>query len=184
MTCIVAIKRNGVVSMAGDSAGSSGNDIVVRKDPKVFEVDESTMIGFCGSFRMGQILMNYLVMPPREEGLTDYRYICTSFITVVRQLFSEHGYMKKDGEQEEGGFFLVVYRGEIYSIESDFQVGVHVDDFVSIGSGSSYAMGALAVLSKEKDLSAEEILVNSLEVAESYTTSVRAPFNVITKEFS
>ena len=55
MTCIAGLVHDETVYLAGDSAGTSGWNLTVRADPKVF-ANDSYVMGFTTSFRMGQLL--------------------------------------------------------------------------------------------------------------------------------
>lgn len=142
MTCIVGITHRGTVYLGGDSAGVAGLSITVRADTKVFRVGPFVM-GFAGSFRMGQLL-HYAFEPPDPGDTKDLDgFMVTTFVDAVRQCLSTGGWLTKTDEQEEGGFFLVGIRGALFTIESDFQVGRAHDDYVAIGCGADLALGAL-----------------------------------------
>lgn len=178
MTCIVAVKQNGKVVMAGDSAGISGTDISIRKDPKVFKVGQF-IIGFTSSFRMGQALMD-LKVPLQKKDQKDCQYMRTTFINCVRKLLKEAGCLKESESIEEGGTFLVAYKGEIYRIESDFQVEVRYDSYNACGCGENYAIGALAVLTKYSPIfDAKTLCKIALETAEKYSAGVAGPWTIV-----
>lgn len=180
MTCIVALKGdNGSVIIGGDSAGVADIDIVIRKDPKVFMVDDRFIIGFTDSFRMGQILRYSFNPPIQSKEVTTYEYMVTEFITSLRATFILGGYLETRGGREIGGTFIVGYRGRLFTIGSDFQVGEHVDDYMSVGCGSEYALGALRMFTlyphPPKDRAEE-----ALKVAEYFSGGVVAPFTILT----
>ncbi len=151
MTCIVGLVHKGTIYMGADSAATGGTDIKVRLDQKVFIVKDRFLVGFTDSFRMGQLL-NFSLKPTlQKKTKSDYQYMCTDFINSVRECFEDGGYMgkdKEDSEREEGGSFLVGYKGVLYEIEKDFQVGMNKDPFCSIGCGQDYAHGSLFTTAK------------------------------------
>ncbi len=181
MTCIVGFVHDGSVYIGGDSAGVSGDDIKIRLDPKVFVLEDRFIIGFTSSFRMGQLLRFSLKLPVQKQDQDDYEFMCTAFIDAVRKCFSDGGYMGKDdddGEREEGGDFLVGYRGVLYEIGRDFQVGISQEPYSSIGCAESYAHGSLfatATLGWDP----EKMINNALEAAAHFSTSVRGPFTIL-----
>jgi len=176
MTCIVAVKHDGKVYMGGDSAGVGGLDIITRLDPKVF-INGEFLIGYTSSFRMGQLL-RYMIMPERTENMKDdYQYMVTCVIPAVRKTLKDGGYVKKENEREEGGFFLVGYRGHIYQIESDFQVGERIDEYDAMGCGGSYALGSLKMTHA---LNPQDRIISALETAAYFSAGVREPFKVVT----
>lgn len=179
MTCIVGYidKETDTVYIAGDSAGVAGLDVTLRKDPKVFETGPFIM-GFTTSFRMGQLLMSSKFNPQRQVwGQSDYDYMITTFIDEVRAVFKEGGY-------EHGGSFLVGYRGQLYSIDSDFQVGEGYRNYDAVGCGEYYAKGAIEmVLQCSDEPKTEEEIENFLEsvlsVVVEHNAGVRPPFSIV-----
>lgn len=172
MTCIVALKEAGEIYMAADSAGTNGFSLVVRKDPKIYMVDD-LIIGFTSSFRMGQLLGYHFKKPEHETEISDLIYINTIFVEAVRNLFKEFGYSKIENNNESGGSFLVGYRGEIYRVSSDFHIGQSYEDFSAIGCGEDIALGSL---NSTKTIPAINRLELALEASEKFSAGVRGPF--------
>lgn len=183
MTCIVAVKGLNSVVIGGDSAGIAGLSIQIRRDPKVFKVDDFA-IGFTSSFRMGQLLMTSLKVAVQHDE-SDYTFMVTKFIDGVRNCFREGGYMKKIEEREDGGTFLVVYNGEIYHVDDDFQVGLLESPFMAVGCGDTYALGALMgeyqSVKGRKSIETNPMAMcgHALTVATKLSAGVCAPYNFI-----
>jgi ATP-dependent protease HslVU (ClpYQ) peptidase subunit len=128
--------------MGADSAGVSGLDLTVRADAKVF-VNGDFLMGCAGSFRQTQLL-RYTFVPPECWSDEPMRYMVCQFIDAVRTCFDEGGINGHNNQVESvEGIFLVGYRGHIYRIDTDYQVGESLDDFMAIGSGHTYARGAM-----------------------------------------
>ncbi|MFA5599540.1 MAG: hypothetical protein WDA06_02980 [Phenylobacterium sp.] len=177
MTCIAGYIENNVVYIGGDSAGVSGSYTHHRKDQKVFELlDGEIVIGFTSSFRMGQLLRYELKVPERSPGITDMEYMVSHFIKAVRQCFHAGGWLEKQNNMDQGGVFLVGYRGHLYYIDADFQVGESIFPFDACGSGKELAIGALNVLHNVEDLSPEKKVIKALETAERFSGRVKSPF--------
>ncbi|HSK39301.1 MAG TPA: hypothetical protein VK943_06005 [Arenibaculum sp.] len=174
MTCIVGLVDDGRVWMGGDSAGVSGLDITVRADPKVFR-NGPFLIGFTSSFRMGQLLNFRLKVPAQEPGTDVFGYMVTVFVEAARDCLKEGGYAQRNNDAETGGSFLVGYRGRLFSIQSDYQVCEADRSFHAIGCGADYALGAFAA---SRQLPAEQRVRLALEVAETFSGGVRAPFRI------
>jgi ATP-dependent protease HslVU (ClpYQ) peptidase subunit len=179
MTCIIGLKKAGSVVIGADSAGVSGWDIRQRKDSKVF-IKSDMIFGFTSSFRMGQIIQHSFVIPKHYEK-SDFEYMCSDFIDALRKTLKEKGFSKIKDNTEEGGTFLVGYKGELYKIESDYQVAQILDDFDACGCGEAYALGAMAVLKDNDTFSPEEKVKKALEIAEHFSAGVRSPFFVLTR---
>jgi len=185
MTCIVGLEHEGSVYIAGDSAGVDSNDlsIVSRADEKVFLTDASDFVmGFCGSFRVGQLLRYALTTPEQSAKKDDMAYMVTDFIDAVRTMQKDKGSLKKENELEEhDGGFLVGYKGKLYIIESDFQVGRPHGNYAAMGCGAQIALGALYATRNSK-MKPEERVMLAMSAAAEYSAGVRAPFNIVKLE--
>lgn len=187
MTCIVGYVENEEVYIGGDSAGVSGPDLTVRADDKVF-INKEFIFGFTTSFRMGQILRYNFVPPRRGEDLTDGQYLYNDFINEIIEIFKKKNYARILDSQAEGGTFLFGYRGKLYCVGDDFQIGGSTKRYDSVGCGKQYALGTLYALEKYELRSEEknsyvmlpkEKVEMALEAAETFSTSVRRPFKVL-----
>ena len=182
MTCIVGyVDEDDTVWMGGDSAGVSGLDINVRKDKKVFKNGDFLM-GFTSSFRMGNLLQ-YKFRPPEQECDDVFEYMCTDFIDGVRECFENGGFIKKSSDVESGGIFLVGYRGRLFRIDNDFQVGENVAPYAAVGCGEDYAYGSLYTTKMLENWvgphNGYDAIRVALEAAENFSTGVRGPFTII-----
>lgn len=175
MTCIVGFCKNGNVYMGGDSAGVAGLNIRSRADEKVF-VKDDMIYGFTSSFRMGQVLRYCFKRPVHEEGISDYEYLCSDYISALIKCFNEHGYLSKENDVVSGGTFLIGYKGNLYRIEEDFQVGINHYPYDSCGCGEEYALGAIKILTDYVELSPTSIVGAALSTAEKFSAGVRSPF--------
>ena len=174
MTCIVAIKNEGAVYMAGDSAGVAGWALQLRQDAKVW-AKGGFLFGFTSSFRMGQLLRYKLQPPTHHAEIEDYEYMVSVFVEEVRSCLKTGGYAKLKENVEEGGTFLVGYKGEIYLIGEDYQVGVMIDNYMAVGCGSAYAKGAMYALRHDKT-NCEVKLEIALAAAQRHSAGVRGPW--------
>ena len=177
MTCIVGVPQGGGrVVMGADSAGLCDWDLTVRADAKVFTRGPFLM-GFTSSFRMGQLLKYRLDVPEHPEGMADLEYLSTAFVDAVRECLGDGGWRKKEHEREEGGTFLVGYRGRVYEVESDFQVGEPAAGYAACGCGARIALGALHALGVR--VPPTERVRRALEAAEALSAGVRGPFVIL-----
>ncbi len=174
MTCIVGVTLNNKVYIGGDSAGVGGYDLVHRKDEKVF-MNRDFLFGFTSSFRMGQLLRYAFSPPPIKENQDVYAYMVTDFIDAVRHCMASGGYMRRENGVEEGGHFLVGYKGRLFHIEGDFQVGEYSEGYASVGCGSSYAMGSMF---STEGMEPEKRIEIALTAAEKFSAGVCGP-NII-----
>jgi ATP-dependent protease HslVU (ClpYQ) peptidase subunit len=177
MTCIVGLVEKDKVYLGGDAAGVGGYSLEIRKQPKVFSNSE-VLFGYTTSFRMGQLLQYTLKVPEQSVRKDDFEYLCTDFVDALMSCFKNKKFSEEEKNVQYGGVFLVGYKGNLYKIEADFQVGQTVDNFNACGCGESFAMGALKSLEKSK-LSAAEKVHKALQTAAYFSAGVSGPFTVI-----
>lgn len=176
MTCIIGLVDKGNVYIGGDSAGVAGLSLSIRKDEKVF-ANGPFIFGFTTSFRMGQLL-RYKFDPPKQTvNQDDITYMVTDFVDAIRKCFTDNGFGKMiDKTTNEGGSFLVGYQGNLYTIESDFQVAMQAQGFDSVGCGSDIALGAMYAAKTKKPT---ERITIALEAASTFSAGVAPPFKII-----
>lgn len=175
MTCIAGVADKGKVWIGADSAGVSELDIQVRGDEKVF-VNGPFLMGFCGSFR-ARDLARYAFKPSLQQGdQNDIEYLVTTFIDEFRNVLIDGGMKNEEERLELDGAFLLGYKGELYCIEGDFQVGWCSVNFNAVGCGAPYALGALDATAAQTPA---RRVRSALEAAQRWSAGVRGPFMVL-----
>lgn len=174
MTCIVGFVEGKTVWIGGDSAGVGGYALTLRADLKVFR-NGPMIFGFTSSFRMGQLLRWALTIPDHDPRVDIQKYMATTFVDAVRECLKTHGFAKKVLDVEEGGTFLVGYRGQLFCVQDDYQVQLAIDPFDAVGCGHDIAKGALFATTHA---TGRERVVIALQAAERYSAGVRAPFHI------
>lgn len=176
MTCIVGIAHEGRVILGADSAGSDWLlNRRIRADRKIFKNGE-LIFGYTTSFRMGQLLQFALTPPPIQEGQAPYDYAVKLLVPAIRDTFRQGGFMRIEHSRETGGTFLVGFRGHLFSIYDDFQVGESVESYEAVGCGDAYAMGAMHALSGHPPM---ERLEGGLHAAAKFSAGVSGPFHFV-----
>lgn len=176
MTCVVGLVQDGRVYIGVDSASVQGWVRRTTNLRKVFRRGPF-LIGYTTSFRMGQLLEHHLEVPKQEDDESEMAFMVTKFVERARALLKDKGFSKVESNAETGGQFLVGYRGRLYSVQNDFQVGEMTDGLDAIGSGSDFALGAMMALA---DLPPKRRIKKSLQIAEHFNMGVGAPFHVRT----
>ena len=180
MSCIVGLVDKKNVYVGCDSFGSTVNCQVQRIDQKIFRVMGKTdaVIGFAGSFRMGQILQY-------TKGLLDvnaqctHKYMVTKFIPRVIEIFDKSGFIKRDDEGTvTGDTFLLAYRTKLFQIDNDFQVAESLCGYDAIGSGYEYALGSLSSTENLKVPPVQRVYL-ALKAASKFGVGIGAPFHVL-----
>ena len=176
MTCIVGLIHEGEVYIGGDSQGTAGHSMLLRADKKVF-TSGGFVIGSTWSYRMAQLLQYKFSAPRYHESDDVYKYMVVDFIDAIRQCFKDGGFARKEKEEEVGGQFLVGFKGRLFCIDSDYQVGEAMDKYMAIGSGFDLALGAMHATEGQPPV---QRIQTALEAAEKFNTTVQAPFFVMT----
>ncbi len=178
MTAIVGVrcKKTGKVWIGADAAGVNGDySIQLRGDPKVFR-NGPFVIGYTSSFRMGQLLQHVLIAPKHPANMPDMEYLVCRFIPEVRKVLKDGGFQKTENSQDEGGQFLLAYRGSLYEICSDYQVASPLEGIAAVGAGASVALGAMYALARK--MPAQRIEA-ALRIAAKLNCTVHPPFVVM-----
>lgn len=183
MTAIAAFSEDGRVWMGGDSAGVAGiGDLTSRADEKVF-FNGDFLIGFCGSFRQGQVLRHVFVPPRVPSGCPNLdAFMTTRFVDELRACLKAAGVAQTtDGAEmaDSGSSFLVAYRDRLWELHADYSLASSRDGLMCTGSGGRYAAASLYTLNVGPEginTSPRERLEYALRVAEHFNGGVRAPF--------
>jgi ATP-dependent protease HslVU (ClpYQ) peptidase subunit len=187
MSCVVGIFDKNSVIIGGDSAVvEAKSTIQTDMSPKVFRLHTQQgeyLIGHTGSGRLGNVLRHAFTPPPfeRRSGSLE-EYIVTHFIDALRESLKRAGFAKVENGAERvgGGKMLVGFRGQLFWIEDDYQVGQPMQGYAAIGSGETYALGAFYSLQAiEHALTPEDQVRLALEAAAEHNTCVRPPFIII-----
>lgn len=174
MTTIIGVEYEDRSEIMADSRVTDDNG-------KVFSHPSMTKINERGAFIIagaGEILpcdvIQHIWTPPKVLA-TDkkdlYHFMVVKVIPSMRQCLKENGY-NFDEPGDNRFFFLVAVCGELF--ELDDQLGISKSDFniYGIGSGSSYAIGALM---------AGASMEWAMEIASKATAFTAEPFNKITQ---
>jgi len=130
---------------------------------------------------MGQLLRYKLVPRPCLDWDVE-KYISTVFVDDVREMFRANGWLRTNNGIECGGDFLAAYRGRIFKVQEDFQVGWNRVPFDAVGCGQDLAMGVMYGMHRAGTFTPEQMVRTALEAAEQFSAGVRGPFTIITEE--
>ena len=177
MTAIAGIAEGGKVWIGSDSAGSDGCSMTTRLDPKVF-INGDFIFGYTSSFRMGQILEYEFQPPTPHENESGMAYMVRRFIPSVRDALKAGGFGRCENGQEVGGDFLVGYRGELYEIQSDYQVSRKRQNYNACGGGHDLILGSLHATDNH-GLPPDERITMAIEAAIAFSAGVRGPCTIL-----
>ncbi len=180
MTCVVGLVERGRVWMGADSvSGDTGQWIVnTERTPKVF-LRDGLLIGFTSSWRMGQLLRWKLQIPQHPADLDAHEWLATAFVDAVRECLKAGGYAKKENEVEQGGTFLVGYRGRLFEILGDYQAAEPAELYTAVGCGRQFALGSLHSTVGHTPVRRVD---TALKSAEYFSAYVRGPFQILSDD--
>lgn len=199
-----------IVGIQGD------NYAVVCTDSRVSSFDESGMafqittlgagtskiasngkyiLGAAGDVRAINILHHSFVPPAppaNAQGKKLDQFITRQFIPALRTCFEEQGYALPERENsshlaEHSSTIVVIVHGTLYIIEGDYSWTSDTTGIYAIGTGSSYALGALQVLAGGKKLTpqqAKTVANKALMVASKFDPYTGSPFQAFVQERS
>lgn len=151
------------------------------------------LIGVAGDVRAINIVHHAFAPPAAPINMKGNRldvFMTKTFIPALRQTFEEQGYANTKGENaahmaEQDSSILVAVNGAVYVIESDYGWTSDRTGIYAIGTGGTYALGALAALTGKKALtinSAKSSIVKALGVAAKFDPYTGLPFQTFVQE--
>ena len=175
MTTIVAVVKNGNVTMGADAQVSDGSR--PNRHPKMEKISKVNgwLIAGSGDSTPCDIMQNMFIppVPTTKERENLYKFMIVKFVPAMRECLEENGW-KKDNDDKDAGFsMLFAFDGEVFDIGDDFSVLLNSDGIYGVGNGSQFAIGALyAGASVEK----------ALEIASNNDIYTSGPFQIIKQQ--
>lgn len=174
MTCVVGIEYKRKLYFGADSAASNNDTIDIIDRSKIVS-KPGILIGYCGSFRVGQILeyqIDYSTLINKE------RWLFTDFVEQLREEFEERG-VKIHDEHGEGiasaSDLLIGFNKKLYYLQSDYSIIRSKRKYMAIGSGDHLALGALFAL-EGLVADPQKRLRIALRAASEWSPGVAPPF--------
>lgn len=155
-TTILAVKRDGMVAMAGDGQVTYNNTILKAKTNKIRRLHEDrVVVGFAGSTADAFTLFEKF-----ETKLKEYH---GQLVRAAVEMAKEWRLDKILRRLE--ALLLVADQEHILTLSGNGDVIEPDDDLAAIGSGGPYALSAARALLRNTKLSAKEIVVQSMKIA-------------------
>lgn len=147
MTTVVAVQERGNVVFASDSQVSWGGRKSLSQE-KVF-VNSGVVFGCAGDVRVANVLrtaeLPVLPAPVRSRSAV-FGWLVTVLVPAMQGALEAAGALTVDqGQTNNRGEFLVAVNNQVFEVGGDFAVTEERSGRYSVGSGSGYALGALAV---------------------------------------
>jgi ATP-dependent protease HslVU (ClpYQ) peptidase subunit len=151
------------------------------------------LLGAAGDVRAINILHHVFVPPTptfSEGGAKLDHFITQKFIPSLRNCFENHGYAMPDNDTknhmaEHNSTIVVVVNGVIYIIDGDYSWTSDRTGVYAIGSGSSYALGAIQAITGGKQLpiqKAKAAINKALSITSKFDPYTGSPFQIFVQE--
>ena len=172
-TTILTVRRNGTVAIGGDGQVTLGSTIMKADARKIRKLqDGRVMTGFAGS-----VADAFALMERFEIKLKDYPSNVPKAATELAKEWRTDRALRK-----LEAMIIIVDPNETLLLSGNGDVIQPADGVIAIGSGGNYAMAAAKALVRHSDLSAVEIVRESLAIAadiDIYTNT-----NIVVEEMS
>lgn len=186
MSTIVAVKKDGYVSIAADTLTTWGN---MKESAEHLENSEKILkfqdnyLAFTGSASFKLVVGHWLANAKRKPRLDSVENIFDSWLTFHRELKDKYFLRPEDEDADE--FETSRMNVLIVNPAGVFSVGVMRDvveyrRFTAFGSGCDFAVGAMRVLYGDPAKSAEEIARAGIEVAAEFDDGTGLPLSCYT----
>ena len=155
-TTVLAVRRDGVVAVGSDGQVTLGTTVIKQGAAKVRRLAGGTVLaGFAGSVADALALFTRF-----ESKLEEYGHnLERAAVELARDWRTDKALRHLEAlliTADQRSTLLVSGTGEVLSPD---------DDVVAVGSGGSYALAAARALLKYTELSAEEVVRESLTIA-------------------
>ena len=172
MTTLIAFQGPNFAILGADSQITDGDKRILSPSiPKIVKLGKY-LLGVAGDVRPGDIL-TYNWKPPLYDGTDPVKFMGKKVIPSIITAFKANGY---DHTKEGASYsFLIVFAGNVFEIGDDLSMSQSSDGLYGIGSGSAYALGALA--GQLPHIDKPEILA-ALAISAKYDINTCAPFQI------
>lgn len=175
MTTIIAVQQSHAVIFGADSQVTAGNGRVQRHS-SMTKLSKRGPFLIAGSGECAPCdIAQHIWEPPKPIGKdwNDlYHFMIAKVVPSLKACFKDNEY-KWDAEDDETKFnFLIAIGGQVFELADDMSISLTDSGFYGVGSGSSYALGALE---------AGASLSEALEIAARNDAYTSAPFMYYTQ---
>lgn len=155
-TTIIGLHHKGHVAIGGDGQVTIGNTMMKQKSNKIRKVyNESVLVGFAGAAADAFSLLERF-----EEKLEQYQGQLVRAAVELAKLWRTDKYLR-----QLEALLAVLDKEHALIISGTGDVIEPDDGIIAVGSGGSYALAAARMLIKHTNLSAKEIVRESLSAA-------------------
>lgn len=180
MTTIVAVKKNKSICIGADTlsvfaGGRKQSSIDLVNSDKIIKY-ESNYIGVFGNHSLFLAIKNILKRDKRKRSFSNEDDVFNEICQLHQTLKDEYDLISSivGDSFEPSRFELLIVNAKGIFKTYELRSVQHFARFYAIGTGSSYALGAMEAL-YSKDSSAEKIANKSLEIAAEFDDATGMP---------
>ena len=177
MTTLIAYQGPDFAILGADSQVTDGDKrIISPSTPKIVKL-KKYLLAVSGDCRPGDVL-TYNWTPPAFDGTNPVTFMGRKIIPSIIAAFKLQGFdYTKEGISYS---YLLAFAGNIFEIGDDLSVTQSEDGLYGVGSGSAYALGALAgqLPNLAQPQWAQAQILEALEIASKYDINTAPPFQI------
>ena len=200
MTTIVAIQGDGFAMICCDSrisdvdnSGYISQVSTLREGTSKVALNGKYLLGAAGDLRAINILHHAFAPPPPPAGIKGKKldqFFTVKFIPALRECFESQGYATPDKDEkmhmaEHDSLVIVAVCGNVYVVDGDYSWLSDTSGVYALGSGSSYALGALTALIPKTALTvqtAKKTALKAMSIASRFDPHTGSPFHTFVQE--
>ena len=174
MTVIAAIVNENGAYIAGDRGASDDNVIFPLAHAKVWQTGPY-LFGYYGSMDGEKVMYNFHTPAPKKGNLD--KFMLTEFTQALKAFYDEHFVFATQDKEADFGMIIVIGT-HIYEHDAGTMSMTRFQtDYLSVGSGSEYALGSLYATSAWAD--GKKRVRTAIEAAVKYSPSCMGPVDVV-----
>ena len=180
MTCIVGLETENGVIIAVDSGRVNASGRATTCDiNKIFKKGE-IVFAYSGSFKIGQLIEDYLKLPKRSKSISDIEYLRKYVLAEITAILYANDVVirSEEGTPVIPSKFMLGYRKKLYCIDFDLHLTSSSFGMEAIGMGEDTALGALTILDKVKSDPKNRVML-AIRAAQKFYPSICEPFTYI-----
>lgn len=146
MTTIIAVQGKDGVRFGADAQVTSGNGRIARH-PQMTKITERGQYVIAGSGECAPCDIAQHIWEPPVPKASDhadiYHFMIAKVVPSLKACFKEQEYKWYEEDEETKFAFLIALGGQVFELADDMSISLDSNGFYGVGSGSSYAIGAL-----------------------------------------
>ncbi len=169
-TTILMVRKDGVTALGGDGQVTMGNAQVKSTAVKIRQINDNVLAGFAGS-----VADAFALVEKFTAKLNSYKNNLRRASVELAKEWRTDKYLRR-----LEALMIVADAKESFLLSGNGEVIEDENGILAIGSGGNFALAAATALYRNSDMSAEEIVRRSLEIASEICIYTNNNIKVIT----